>query len=433
MSMTPAGVREDVADRAVHLRRAAQAVRVLHGVVALAVARDQRAARQQPAQVGGAGQLAGVRPDHLHPLVVRACRCPSSASTLIAAAMSATLTSSPISSIDQREQHLHRLGAVDQADRPSFGGEHQRLDALLGQQLGRRPAPQVGVAPPAQPALADQRLGQVRELGQVAGRADRALAGDDRQQVVVEQLQQLGGQLGPDAGVAARSGSGPAAAAGRGPTSSGSGSPTPALCERIRASCICSRSSRPTWVSASAPKPVVMPYITLSCSTASATTARLGAIRAATPSPSTAPASPRATATRSSRARASPVTVTVRMAGNLVGLPGSGTTEGRLRGRARFGRGPGRSAMVSSSTTGGREAARSSRGRGSVGRASPCQGEGRGFESRRPLGGDSRLIGLTRWSGREARQRPAKPSTRVQIPSPPRVQHDSIGRLAQSG
>ena len=25
------------------------------------------------------------------------------------------------------------------------------------------------------------------------------------------------------------------------------------------------------------------------------------------------------------------------------------------------------------------------------------------------------------WSGREARQRPAKPSTRVQIPSPPRV------------
>ena len=62
-------------------------------------------------------------------------------------------------------------------------------------------------------------------------------------------------------------------------------------------------------------------------------------------------------------------------------------------------------------------------GRGSVGRASPCQGEGRGFESRRPLGtsGAGRQIGaLVRWSGREARQRPAKPSTRVQIPSPPR-------------
>src|SRR5512144_73926 len=29
--------------------------------------------------------------------------------------------------------------------------------------------------------------------------------------------------------------------------------------------------------------------------------------------------------------------------------------------------------------------------------------------------------GSSRWSGREARQRPAKPCTRVQIPSPPRV------------
>ena len=29
-----------------------------------------------------------------------------------------------------------------------------------------------------------------------------------------------------------------------------------------------------------------------------------------------------------------------------------------------------------------------------------------------------------RWSGREARQRPAKPSTRVQIPSPPRAPHE---------
>ena len=68
----PAGVREDVADRAVHLRRAAQAVGVLHRVVAVPVAGEQRAARQQPAQVGGAGQLAGMRPDHLDPLVVRA-------------------------------------------------------------------------------------------------------------------------------------------------------------------------------------------------------------------------------------------------------------------------------------------------------------------------------------------------------------------------
>ena len=57
------------------------------------------------------------------------------------------------------------------------------------------------------------------------------------------------------------------------------------------------------------------------------------------------------------------------------------------------------------------------------GRASPCQGEGRGFESRHPLGtsgADREISARVRWSGREARQRPAKPSTRVQIPSPPR-------------
>ena len=56
------------------------------------------------------------------------------------------------------------------------------------------------------------------------------------------------------------------------------------------------------------------------------------------------------------------------------------------------------------------------RGRSAAGSASPCQGEGRGFESRRPL---ERPRGFW-WSGREARQRPAKPSTRVRIPSPPR-------------
>ena len=65
------------------------------------------------------------------------------------------------------------------------------------------------------------------------------------------------------------------------------------------------------------------------------------------------------------------------------------------------------------------------RGRGSAGRASPCQGEGRGFESRRPLGASlaQSLWGemFSGWSGREARQRTANPCTRVQIPSPPRA------------
>ena len=69
-------------------------------------------------------------------------------------------------------------------------------------------------------------------------------------------------------------------------------------------------------------------------------------------------------------------------------------------------------------------------GRSSVGRASPCQGEGRRFESGRPLRGAARSTTRRErrftwmrkhswWVGREARQRPAKPCTRVRIPYPP--------------
>src|SRR5690625_2272351 len=47
-------------------------------------------------------------------------------------------------------------------------------------------------------------------------------------------------------------------------------------------------------------------------------------------------------------------------------------------------------------------------------RAPPCQGGGRGFESRHPLATPSG------WGGRVVRQRPAKPRTRVRFPSPPR-------------
>src|SRR4029450_9897325 len=67
-------------------------------------------------------------------------------------------------------------------------------------------------------------------------------------------------------------------------------------------------------------------------------------------------------------------------------------------------------------------------GRGSVGRASPCQGEGRGFESRRPLGdalgcpsGLPRSLGLPGGVAEWLRQGPAKPCTRVRFPPPPRA------------
>ena len=68
------------------------------------------------------------------------------------------------------------------------------------------------------------------------------------------------------------------------------------------------------------------------------------------------------------------------------------------------------------------------RGCSAVGSAQPCQGWGREFESRHPLEcrgsspEESRHVGSihTWWRGRAARHRPAKPFTRVRIPSPPR-------------
>lgn len=53
-------------------------------------------------------------------------------------------------------------------------------------------------------------------------------------------------------------------------------------------------------------------------------------------------------------------------------------------------------------------------GCGATGSASPCQGEGCGFETRHPLAQQKIW-----WSGREARHRSAKPITTVRIRSPP--------------
>ena len=67
-------------------------------------------------------------------------------------------------------------------------------------------------------------------------------------------------------------------------------------------------------------------------------------------------------------------------------------------------------------------------GRSAAGSASPCQGEGRGFESRRPLGAaatssrkpGSRPNGIIGGLAEWLRQGPAKPCTRVRFPHPPR-------------
>ncbi len=105
------------------------------------------------------------------------------------------------------QQRLHRLGAVDQRQ-PLLRGQRQRLEAMLGQHLGGRPAGQRVTGRP-QPSLADQRLGQVRELGQVARSTHRALTRDHRQQVEGEQFEQPGGQLRAHARISGGEGPGP--------------------------------------------------------------------------------------------------------------------------------------------------------------------------------------------------------------------------------
>ena len=134
----PPGMGEHVAHRAVHLRRAPQAVGVLDRVVALAVARDERAAGEQPPQVAGRGQLARVRADHLDALVVG----PVGAEQGLDAHRTGDVgdLDQQADLVDrQREQHLHRLGAVDQRQ-ALLRGEHDRLDPGLGEDLGARPA-----------------------------------------------------------------------------------------------------------------------------------------------------------------------------------------------------------------------------------------------------------------------------------------------------
>jgi len=180
----------------VHLRRAAQAVRVLHRVPAVPVAGQQRGPGEQRTEVGRAVELPRVRPQRLDPLVVG----PVGAEQRLdgqGAGQVGRLDQAVSVDDREREQRLHRLSAVDQR-KPLLGRQLQRRDAVLGEHLGRGPAVQ-RVPLAAQPPLPDQGLGQVRELGQVPGRAHGSLAGHDRQQAQIEHLDEPGGEVDPDA------------------------------------------------------------------------------------------------------------------------------------------------------------------------------------------------------------------------------------------
>ena len=76
--------------------------------------------------------------------------------------------------MQRQHQHAeHAVGAVDQRQALLLG-QHDRRDAGGGERVGGRPQRAVGVA---DLALADQRQRAVRERGEVAGAAERAVLG----------------------------------------------------------------------------------------------------------------------------------------------------------------------------------------------------------------------------------------------------------------
>jgi len=95
------------------------------------------------------------------------------------------------------------------SDSPSFGAKVSGTSPCSSRTSAASRAAFGRLAWDAQPSLADERLGQVGQLGQVPGGAHRALARDDRQQVQSQQFEQPGGQLDPHPRVPGRQGSGP--------------------------------------------------------------------------------------------------------------------------------------------------------------------------------------------------------------------------------
>ena len=137
--------------------------------------------------------------------------------------------------------------------------------SLAASSIGRSPAAcsasaagDPGAVLAEHPALAHQHQRAVRQRGQVAGGAQRAVLGHPRCDVVVEQVDQCLGDHGrtPEWPIASdRTRSSIIART----TSRGIGAPIPAACERISECCSSARRSGATNVLASAPNPVETP------------------------------------------------------------------------------------------------------------------------------------------------------------------------------
>ena len=131
----------------------------------------------------------------------------------------------------------------------------ERRDARARHRIGGRQ----GRVSDAHFALADQHAREVRERRQIARCAGRSLAGNDRNDSRVEELEQRLDNFIAHAGVPARQRGDLEQDASGAPSASLSGAPVPAECDNTSARCSSASRVASIRVRASSPKPVLTP------------------------------------------------------------------------------------------------------------------------------------------------------------------------------
>ena len=188
---------EHVAHRAVHLGRAADAVRVLHPHVARAMGFPDRGAAHQRPQVRGGGALPRMLAQRMQPRIER---CVGAAQRIGRERRGEIRDAHQAARIQTRqgEQRGHRLGAVDQRE-TFLRSKLQRDQPGAAQPLrcGRDPA-----VDPDLPS-AEQRQHKMGKRREVPARTDRSAARHDRQDIGFEEGKQRLDDLRPHAGMPA--------------------------------------------------------------------------------------------------------------------------------------------------------------------------------------------------------------------------------------
>ena len=249
----PLGVGDGVAGGAVDLRAAADRVRVLDPRVVGAMAGDDRRAAEQPAQVGRARGLPGLRAQGDQVLGEGAVGSEQRLGARRGGDVGEAQKRAEIG--EGEDQHPEdAVGAVDQRQallRP----EHRRLDP--GSLERRRSGDGTFVGVEHLP-LPEHRQRAVSERGQIAAGAERPVLGNHRIEPLGEHRDDRLGELRPRSRESHRQRSRPSRNIAR--TASRSiGGPMPAACERISARCSSVRRSAGIRVCASDPNPVETP------------------------------------------------------------------------------------------------------------------------------------------------------------------------------